>query len=285
MHNHDITSIFYDSARGRYMATISVNKDSDLWSESRRCTMQSYSQDLMNWSPPHYVLLPDTKREAGQVQFYAMDGFMTRGDLIVGMVKVLRDDVVVDRPADPPEQYGMGYTTLAWTHDGETWVRDPEPFFLPDFHPGTWDHAHAWIDEQLLVDDEVFIYYGGYARGHKVNRFEERQIGLLKMKKDRYVGQKASGRAGKITTRPLLIAGSTLSVNIAGDGGALKVQVTDEKGVPVPGFTFADCPAITVGSVAARVQWPKPLTEVQGKPVKLEFLLDNACVYAFYVEE
>lgn len=36
----------------------------------------------------------------------------------------------------------------------------------------------TWADCQLVVGDEMFIYYGGYARGHKVERFTERQIGL-----------------------------------------------------------------------------------------------------------
>ncbi|HNR31377.1 MAG TPA: hypothetical protein PKI11_10855, partial [Candidatus Hydrogenedentes bacterium] len=177
-HNHDITSIFHDPVRARFVATISVYRPG-WWSGNRRVTMQSSSRDLKIWGAAHYVLLPDPDRDEGETQFYAMDGYLARGGLIIGMAKILRDDLKADDPPDPPEAYGVGYTALAWTRDGESWTRDTAPFFAPDPAPGAWDHAHAWIDDQVIVGDKVHLYYGGYARGHKVNRFEERQIGLV----------------------------------------------------------------------------------------------------------
>ncbi|HOD50652.1 MAG TPA: hypothetical protein PLJ71_10975 [Candidatus Hydrogenedentes bacterium] len=50
-----------------------------------------------------------------------MDGYLARRDLLIGMVKVLRDVLKAD---DPPDAYGVGYTALAWTHDGQTRVRN-----------------------------------------------------------------------------------------------------------------------------------------------------------------
>jgi len=292
-HNHDITSIFYDSIRKRYMATVSVYRPGDTWNGKRRVTMQSYSPDLVDWCEPHYVLLPDPSRDEGETQFYAMDGFLIRGELTIGMVKVLRDEVKVDNPPDPPDAYGMGYTELAWTRDGETWVRDPEPFFTPNPQKGTWDHAHAWVDDQVPVGEEVYLYYGGYARGHKVNRFEERQIGLLKMKRDRYVGRMASGGTGMIVT-PLLLFGDGparskraapyLTVNANARGGVLRVQVSDGTGQPIPSFTFDDCIPVKEDALDAPVRWSQSLGAAQGKPVRLEFSLENACLYGFSIE-
>ena len=243
--------------------------------------MQSHSPNLIDWCEPHYVLLPDAARDEGETQFYAMDGFLARGELIVGMVKVLRDEVKVDNPPDPPDAYGMGYTELAWTRDGETWVRDPEPFFLPNPEKGTWDHAHAWIDDQVLVGDHTYLYYGGYARGHKVNRFEERQIGLVTIKRDRYVGRMASGGTGTIVTPLLQLGSGVLSTNANAEGGALRVQVSDQAGRPIPGFTFDDCTPVKEDVLDAPVRWPQPLGSLQDKPVHLEFSLENACLYGF----
>ena len=144
-HNHDITSIFWDPLRKRYVATISVYRSGDDWSGQRRITMQCYSNDLAQWSTPHYVILAEDGPDPGETQFYAMDGYLVRGDLMIGMVKVLRDDLKADDPPDPPEAYGMGYTAIAWSRDGETWVRDRDQFFDPDPRVGAWDHAHAWI--------------------------------------------------------------------------------------------------------------------------------------------
>lgn len=280
-HNHDINSIWFDSLRKRYVATISVYRKGDKWSGDRRITMQSYSDDLLKWEPPHYVITPDDSRDQGETQFYAMDGFIARGDLVIGMVKVLRDDLKADDPPDPPDAYGIGYTALAWSRDGETWFRDQAHFFDPDPQKGTWDHAHAWIDEQVPVDKEVYLYYGGYARGHKVNRFEERQIGLLKIKQDRYVARKAGDEVGRIVTPPIVFDATRLTLNIDAHDGSATVQILDSDGQPLPGFAHEDCPLISEDAIKAPVKWAKTLDSLKGKAVRIEFKLRDACLFAF----
>ena len=278
-HNHDITGLFFDPIRSRYTAVVSVYRPGDMWQGNRRITMHSHSTDLLHWTQPRYVVMPHST-EQGEVQFYSMDGYLARGDLLVGMVKVLRDDLKADDPPDPPDAYGVGYTTLAWSRDGETWVRDPAHFFDPVKEKGAWDHAHAWIDDQVLVGDEVYLYYGGYARGHKINRFEERQIGLVKMLRDRYAGWAAESAAGRIVTVPMTLEGAVLAVNAAADGGSVKAQITDVEGKAIEGFSFTDCAPVTKDGVAQILNWKQPLERLSGKPVRVEFQLTNATVYA-----
>ena len=110
--------------------------------------------------------------------------------------------------------------------------------------PGTWDHAMTWVDCQFPVGDETYLYYGGYARGHKVERFTERQIGLARMKRDRYVAREAGKTPGTLRTPLLTLDGSTLTLNAEARGGEVKAQVLDSAGKPMPGFTFADCTPI-----------------------------------------
>jgi hypothetical protein len=123
-HSHDINSLFWDPLRQRYVATISWGLAGPTWTGQRRVTQQSTSTNLLRWRAPWFVLTPDDRLDDGQTQFYAMDGYLRRGHLLIGMVKVLRDDLKADSPPDPPNAYGIGYTTLAWSHDGEHWVRD-----------------------------------------------------------------------------------------------------------------------------------------------------------------
>lgn len=280
-HNHDITGIFWDALRQQYVATVSFYINGPKWKGLRRITKHSTSTDLFHWSEPRPVLTPDDELDEGETQFYAMDGYLRRGDLIIGMVKVLRDDLKADQPPEPPDAYGVGYTTLAWTRDGVHWVRGREKFF--DRHPtkGEWDHAHAWIDEQLPVGDEVFLYYGGYKSGHKVNRFEERQIGLVRMKRDRYVAREAGAGGGSFRTPLVRLDASELTLNLEAPAGEIVVQILDENGKPWRGFTRQDCRPAGGDSLAAPVQWIRPLTTLKGKPVQLEFFLKSARLYAF----
>lgn len=280
-HNHDITGLCYDPARGHYVATVSVYRPGD-WGGERRITMHSTSMDLRTWSAPWYVVLPDVKVDPDVTQFYAMDGYLTRGELMFGMVKVLHDDYKADDPPDPPEAYGVGHTQLAWTRDGKTWMRDTAPFFVPNPEKGTWDHAHAWIDEQVVVGDDLYLYYGGYARGHKVNRFEERQIGLVIMKRDRYVARRAGDTPGLLRTPLLrLNGGGALSVNTDADGGAVEARLIDAAGAVVLGFGFEDMTPISADAVDAPVKWKRPLAEIADTPVRFEFRLKNAALFGF----
>jgi len=213
-----------------------------------------------------------------------MDGYLRRGDLLIGMVKVLRDDLKADSPPDPPDAYGIGYTTLAWSHDGEHWVRDREKFFDRSPQRGAWDHAHAWIDEQVAVGDEVYLYYGGYQRGHKVNRFEERQIGLVRMKRDRYVAREAGSSGGSFTTPLAILNAEAMTLNADAQAGEVRVQVLAPDGLPIPGFTKTACEAIHGDVLAAPVRWRRPLSVLGSRPVRLEFFLKNARLFAFELQ-
>jgi hypothetical protein len=197
------------------------------------------------------------------------------------MVKVLRDDVKADDPPDPPDAYGIGYTTLAWTRDGEHWTRDREVFFDRDPRKGEWDHAHAWIDEQVAVGDDVYLYYGGYARGHKVNRFEERQIGLVMMKRDRYVAREAGADGGEISTVPIVLDVDRVALNADASRGEIRVAACDESGGAIAGFSFDDCEPIRADAVEIPLRWKTPLAQLRGRTIRLKVRLTSARLFAF----
>jgi hypothetical protein len=282
-HNHDINSIFRDPIRSRYVAIMSTYVEDAAWQGKRRVTTQSVSDDLLNWATPWRIVVPDPKVEHEQTQFYSMDGLLARGKLIIGMVKVLRDDLKADDPPDPPDAYGVGYTALAWSRDGEYWTREREAFFDRDPRRGTWDHAHAWIDEQVAVGDDVYLYYGGYARGHKVNRFEERQIGLVRMKRDRYVAREAGAEGGTIVTPAVVLTGNGLTINADAADGEIRVQVLDDSGKAIAGFGLDDMQPITRDGLDEPVNWKRDLKRFAGQPVRLSFELKHARLFAFDV--
>lgn len=119
-HDHDINNIFFDPIRKHYLATVSMMVPAPWASGRRRQPFQSTSGDLVHWSKPWPVIESDEKDE-GEFQYYAMSGYLARGDLLIGLAKVLRDDL----PAEPGgPTAGIGYTVLTWTRDGRTWQRD-----------------------------------------------------------------------------------------------------------------------------------------------------------------
>lgn len=164
-----------------------------------RMVAVSSSVDLVNWSNPKTLFAPDAG-DGADTQFYGMGGIVDRGGLLVGFLRVLRDD---------SSGTGYGYTVLAWSRDGVTWSRDRQPFLDRSPRPG-WDHAMAWADAQVTVGGKTLIYYGGYEDGHKDDPYTSRRIGVATMPRDRYVYR--SG--GVLTTVPL--ATRFVSLNMAG---------------------------------------------------------------------
>jgi hypothetical protein len=91
----------------------------------------------------------------------------------------------------------------------------------------------TWGDCLLPVDDEVYVYYGGYARGHKVERFTERQIGLARLRRDRFVSRDAKEEGGWLRTPLVSLGGaSELTINAEVDkvNGEIRARVLDAAG-------------------------------------------------------
>jgi len=206
-----------------------------------------------------------------------MAGLIARGDLLIGMLKVLRDDLGAD--ANKPVA-GIGYTVLAWSRDGKTWQRDRQPFLDRNKKPGTWDHAMAWADCQLNVGDQTYIYYGGYKQGHKINRYEERQIGLAIMPKDRYVARQAANLKATLTTPLITLDASDMFVN-AEVKDQMRIRILNKNGTPLPGFDYNYCKPITGDSVRHLVRFKTSLACLADKAVRLEFAFSNGKLYSF----
>jgi hypothetical protein len=194
------------------------------------------------------------------------------------MAKILRDDV--NAAGVPEGGYGTGYTVLAWTRDGQHWVRDLTPFFEADPTPGAWDHTHAWIDDQLLEGDELRLYYGGYKNGHKFNRFVERQIGLVTMRRDRYVARRTGASGGTLKTVPLRISCGKITLN-ADIRGELRARIVDVAGAALPGFGFADATPIQGDSLSHELKWSKDISAIGNAPVSLEIQFKDGSIFSF----
>jgi len=304
----DIWTAARDPLRRRYFLIGKIfepytwtNAEGEKVTATIRRYFTGFSPDFKTWGETKMVFSPDEK-DSGITQWYGAAGFQVRGDLIIGFLRVLRDDL---SPEGVPQEAveantkgraglgasgigarggsGMGYTVLTWTRDGETWHRDrhTDKFFEPDPKVGAWDHAMSWVGSAVPVDDDLYLYYAGYRWGHKYHHSVERNIGIVKMKRDRFVARQGGDKSGTLITRPLLLDAEALSLNVDAHEGEVRVQLTDAGGTPIPGFQFSDCQPHRTDSLRAPVKWQKPLSTLRGKPLRIEFSLRNARLFAF----
>ncbi len=286
----DIVDVYRDPIRGCYAGFVKVPAvPADGYTPGRRAGLYirrlvaaSESGDFLHWSRPRRVLVPEA-RDEGQLEFYGVGGTIERGGLLMGFARMLRDDLPAD-PGGPPD--GVGWTALVTSRDGRAWERDDEVFFDRSPDPGAWDRAMAWIGSAVPVGDELFLYYGGYRRGHKVEPAKERQIGLARTAMDRFVSRDAAGDApGRLLTVPLRMTEEgprRLALNAAAAaGGEVRVAVRDAGTCEVlPGYALEDAAPVSGDGPALPAAWREKI-ELPAGTVRLEFRIVRASLYGF----
>jgi hypothetical protein len=166
--------------------------------------------------PESKLLFAPDEQDSGETQFYAVSNIIKRGQYYIGLLHILRDDLVAS--GAQPGAYGTGYSVLIWSIDGVNWTRSREPFFSPNPDEGTWDHAVTWADSIVPVGNDVRFYYGGYRHGHKVHT--DRAIGLVVGRRDRYMGA-----SGTLRTRSFVNNNNSLRLNM---DGSVRVRILSD---------------------------------------------------------
>ena len=265
----DIITLIRDPYRGRYVILCKLETDDD-----RRIVGQSVSADCLTWSTPRVIVAP-VGPDHPETEFYGIGGVVARGGLLIGLLRILRDDLPAEAGGEP---LGIGYTVLTWSHDGETWWRDRTPFVERSGAPGAWDRAMAWGDAMVDAGDRTLIYYGGYQRGHKISRSTERDIGVGWMTRDRFVARYAE--RGWLST-PAFVAGPSRLVLNADVRGEMRVAVLGLDGRPLVGFTWDECRPITGDALRHVVAWRGRRLLPDEEAISLQFQLSDASLYTF----
>ncbi len=93
----------------------------------------------------------------------------------------------------------------------------------------------------------------------------------------------AEKEQGEAATKALTFTGKHLYLNYkTAAGGRIAVELTDDQGKPLKGFTQADAVPLTGNKIEGRVAWKSgpDLTRLIGTPIRIRFILQNADIYA-----
>ena len=196
-----------------------------------------------------------------------------------------------------PENDGVNDTQFAASRDGIHWMRYDRRPFIPRGLPGDPDagdtHATGYF---IRKGNYLYQYYAGWPWTHggfRLLRWAERQdrknwgrqfIGVVVHRLDGFVSVDAPQDGGYVITPPLIFDGHRLELNIdvSAMGGA-RVEIQDEAGKPIPGYTLDDCNLLLMNDVAHTVRWKgrSDVTPLAGKPVRLKIAMRSARLYAF----
>lgn len=140
--------------------------------------------------------------------------------------------------------------------------------------------------------DEIYQYHAGTdiehgSMGGKVYGYEKLlnsgRIYRTVQRLDGFVSLDFASGGGALVTPAIRFRGQQLRLNVNATAGSGKVEMCDESGRPLPGFTLADCDPITRDCTHYLVTWKgNPIVgRFAGRRVRLRFCMHATKLYAF----
>jgi hypothetical protein len=214
---------------------------------------------------------------------------------------------IADFRKEAPVNAGATDTRFASSRDGISWNRHGHATFVGLGMRGEFDSRRIYMVHGILPAPngrELYLYYLGTSETHGWHRDDRNNqlltaadlaptgpsvISRVVLRRDGFVSVRAGFRGGGFRTPPVTFAGEQLLLNVdTGAAGHVRVELQDESGAPLPGFSLADCDLVyTANEISRAVRW-KGKTELgplQGRAVRLRFELRDADLYAFQFAE
>jgi hypothetical protein len=245
------------------------------------------SKDFLHWSKPQFLLAPDD-RDGADVEFHTSPVFHHKG-------RYLCLNQIMNRRAK-----GAIDIELMTSVDGFRWER---PFrcdwFLARGKPGRFDSRALFTNATpVVLDDEIRFYYGAYSQSPVGGVLEgsgpTSGVGMASIPLDRFAGIRPVARSaqvtlrkplesvGQVTLKPLDLRGCTgITLNADAAGGLIRVEVLNEDGYRVRGYSKDDAVPIRGNSLRHQVGWrERRIDKLPAGRHMLRLHLQNATVFA-----
>lgn len=267
------TCVFWNAPRSRYVLTTRPSLN------DRRIAVAE-TADWRTFSEPELALEADAL-DTPLAQLYGMPVFPYEG-LFIGLLWVFHPSPEVKGESPLKYRGGKVDCQLAYSRDGWHFQRGLREAFMPNTDPG---HPGAGCLQPtcMIFDEEVIRIYASSARHeHGIMLPGDGAILLYTLRRDGFVYLEDTGGSGVIGTRPLLWEGGTLTLNALAPDGEVRVQVTDSRGVVLPGYSFAEAVPFTGDNQRWEPHWKegRSLRSVSERTLRLEVRLSNARLYA-----
>jgi hypothetical protein len=308
--SQDEFHLFHDQSRNLYVATVkltgphgrsvylAVSKDFEHWTDSRDCLIfhaDKHDQELgaervrMHLRNPALRQPTINRPEEYQTDIYNLPVFAYEG-LYVGLPTVFNHSGNTKDNSD-----GFSMAELAVSRDLINWERvgNREKFIPLSPVEGGKNYDAAQLlagNEPIITDTEIWFYYTGLKwrepPSMEVATRDTGAICLAKLRLDGFVSLDAGETEGYVLTKPLVVEGKTLHVNLKAPNGELRAEVLDAEGEKtLLGYSLKECVPAKGDGLDMELKWKtrSDLSGLAGKSVRLRFALRKASLYAFWV--
>ncbi|WP_127583337.1 hypothetical protein [Paenibacillus koleovorans] len=252
----------------------------------KRCIFRSESTDFQEWSEPELVLTPDLMDPA-DAEFYGLTVFERHGWQL-GMLEYWHGD------QDCLEIH------LVFSRDGKRWSRaNPRAAFIAPKYEWNRKWNTCASNGPVLIGSRMVFYVGARYAAHNrplVDTFGT--IGYATLPIDQFCAIEAKSE-GQFTTIPMEWPGGELILNAdtresyhsspGKQNGEIRIDVLDEQGEPVEGWSGEHCGVFCGNTHGAKViasglvGWGEGrlLDQWKGKGIRLRFRMRHARLFTF----
>jgi hypothetical protein len=144
----------------------------------------------------------------------------------------------------------------------------------------------------ILRNDELWFYYTGLrdrcqTLGEKLARgyLDSGAVCMARLRLDGFVSLKGGIEWGSVLTRPLVVEGRELHVNVDSWRGQVRAEILDAAGgQPISGFSRDESIPAVIDRIDVPLRWKQrsDLSELRGSTVRIRFWVQRAELYAFW---
>ncbi|MBI2506341.1 MAG: hypothetical protein HYW07_24260 [Candidatus Latescibacteria bacterium] len=247
---------------------------------ARRVIARAESEDFCRWRREELVLCADERdRPDANIQYLFV---LPYGGYYLGFATL-------------HDERGHFEQQLAFSRDGRCWSRPWRGNFIGLGPPGAFDSGMVLAPtDPIATDTQLIFYYGGFDIQHwqPMSGPWSAAIGRAFMRRDGFASwDSLPGRIGMVETQPLQVAGEDLWLNAEARAGRLRVEVRDESGRVIPGFSQEDCTPLNedtsrYSQCLAPIRWAeRKLGALVGWRVRLRFALEESSLFALRLGE
>ena len=257
---------------------------------SLRRIKRATSKDFVHWEPGVVMDYRQGGKRVAAEEFYINQTrpYFRAPHLYVALPARFMDQRAANTPAEL-ETVSVHETQLTacsdacfmTTRPGHTWYERTfmEALIKPRIGAGHWTaRCNYPVDGVVQTGAEEMSLY---VCEHYTQ--PENQVRRYSLRLDGFVSVRAPHSGGELITKPLVFSGAHLELNYATSAaGRLRVEIRDDDGKPIPGYTLRESVDIFGNRIAGRAAWKhgSDVSQLSGRPVTLRFVMGDADLYS-----
>jgi hypothetical protein len=154
-----------------------------------------------------------------------------------------------------------------------------DAFIPPGPDPGNWVSRDGMCASGIIQTGptEISLY-----RQHHFAQ-STAYLGRYTMRLDGFGSVRAPRAGGEMVTKPLLVTGEKLVLNVGTSAaGSFRVEVQEPDGEPIPGFMLTESRDFVGDAITYEAVWGRGhgIGALRGRTVRLRFVLQDADLYS-----